>query len=136
MTTSTIYKYIKVLSVFGTFLGLYLFYSFTVQPTNPICTINATVNCDAVTTGPLALFMGIPVGLIGLTGYMFILLFALFERPKLVLGVAIFGMLFCLRLTYLEIFVLKVYCPVCLMCQVVMLLITILASKLSFKTQN
>lgn len=130
MNNSTVYKYLKFLSVFGIFLAIYLFYSFIVKPANPICSINDKVNCEAVTVGPLALFLGIPVSLYGLAGYLFILLFSFFKRPKLILGMATFGMLFCLRLTILEIFYLKVYCPVCLTCQVVMLAIFLLSIKL------
>jgi len=133
MDKTKIYNYINILGVIGVLLACYLYYNFVFQPENPVCSISDTVNCDAVTKGELSRFFSIPVPLIGLTGYLFILLFSIFEKPKMVLGVALFGMLFCLRLTILEVFVLKVYCPVCLTCQVVMLLITILAFKLNSK---
>lgn len=135
MNNNTVYKYIKILSVFGVFLAIYLFYSYIFKPANPICSINDRVNCEAVTVGPLALFLGIPVSLYGLTGYLFILLFSIFKKPKLIMGMATFGLLFCLRLTILEIFFLKVYCPVCLTCQVVMLLIFILGLKLVYSKE-
>ena len=38
-----------------------------------------------------------------------------------------FGMVFCLRLTYMEIFKLSVVCPVCLACQLDMLVLFLLA---------
>ena len=64
-----------------------------------------------------------PVSLVGLIGYTVILGSALAKKRGLALAMTTFGMLFCLRLTYLEIFVEKVLCPVCLLCQIVMLTI-------------
>jgi uncharacterized membrane protein len=124
------YKLATGLSIIGIFLASYLFYSY-LSPTPPgACDINATVNCDAVTKGPLAEFMGIPVSLIGLIGYILILYSSIKKQPKLMLGMATFGMLFCLRLTYLEIFVEKVFCPVCGACQLVMLALFIISIKI------
>jgi uncharacterized membrane protein len=42
-----------------------------------------------------------------------------------------FGMVFCLRLTYLEIFQENVFCPVCGACQIVMLVLFIISVKLN-----
>ena len=126
MTQENLYKSIKMLSVVGIMLASFLMYNFIVRPAVELCTINATVNCDAVTKGVISTFLGVPVPLVGLVGYIVILVCAIMKKPKLVLGMAIFGALFCLRLTLLEIFVLHVYCPVCLMCQVVMLAVVVL----------
>lgn len=134
MSEKNIYKTSIILSLIGIGLAVYLFYSY-LSPTPPgLCDISATVNCTAVTKGNLAEFLSIPVSLVGLIGYIFILYSSLMRLKKLHLFMSAFGMLFCLRLTFLEIFVEKVYCPVCLACQLVMLTLFILSLKLNRKT--
>jgi len=122
------------LSVFGIILASYLFYSYLALTPPRLCDINATVNCNAVTKGPLAEFMGIPVSLVGLIGYILILYSALMKFKKLMLFMTTFGMIFCLRLTILEIFVEKVFCPVCGACQLIMLILFLLSLKLYRQT--
>lgn len=127
-----LYKISKILSIIGIGLAIYLFYSY-LAPTPPgLCNITATINCDAVTKGPLAEIFGIPVSLIGLIGYILILYSSILKLKKLHLGMTTFGMLFCLRLTFLEIFVEKVFCPVCGACQLVMLALFIISLKLNY----
>lgn len=123
MSDKKIWTIITVLATIGIGLAIYLFYSYLSPNPPQICSINATINCDAVTKGPLAEWYGVPVSLVGLIGYIIILGSALGQKKWLALGMTTFGMLFCLRLTYLEIFVEKVLCPVCMMCQIVMLTI-------------
>jgi uncharacterized membrane protein len=57
---------------------------------------------------------------------------AWFRKFKWALSLATFGILFCLRLTILEIFVEKVICPVCVVCQIIMIIILILTYRLAF----
>jgi uncharacterized membrane protein len=71
--------------------------------------------------------------LIGLLGYITILFSSVFKKKLLVLGMSTFGMVFCLFITYQEIFILKVICPVCLTCQLVMLVVFILSLVLNYK---
>jgi len=114
------------LSLFGIVLSSYLLYNFIVQPAFPLCTINEKINCDAVISGPVSTTLGIPTALYGLIGYVVILFAAVKRLSKLALGMAIFGTLFCLRITYIEVFLLNVICLVCLLCQFDMLAILIL----------
>jgi len=130
-----LYKIILLLSVIGIGLASYLYYNYLNKPAVEFCTINDRINCDAVTKGPISMLFGIPVSFIGLTGYVVILLSVLFKFKKVILGAAIFGMVFCLRLTYLELFKLNVICPVCLLCQLDMLSIFILAIFLNRKRE-
>jgi uncharacterized membrane protein len=44
---------------------------------------------------------------------------------RVLLGTAIFGLVFCLRVFFIEIFQLKVICAVCIGCQVLMIGATI-----------
>ncbi|OGC60507.1 hypothetical protein A3K34_01630 [candidate division WWE3 bacterium RIFOXYC1_FULL_40_10] len=116
-----------LLSVFGMVLAFYLFYNYLTRPAFQICTISETINCDEVTKGTLSTLFGVPVSLVGLLGYLGILMAASLAKPKVILGFALFGTLFCLRLTILEIFVVKVICPVCIACQINMLVILFLS---------
>jgi len=118
-----IWTLISILATVGIGLAIYLFYSYLSPNPPQICTISETINCDAVTKGNLAEWFGVPVSLVGLIGYITILGSALAKKRNLAMGMTTFGMLFCLRLTYLEIFVEKVICPVCILCQIVMLTI-------------
>ncbi|MEJ2347809.1 MAG: vitamin K epoxide reductase family protein [Patescibacteria group bacterium] len=128
-----IWKIVKTLSIIGIVLALYLFYEFLAAAPVDLCYINSSVNCGAVTKGSLSTFLGMPVSLIGLVGYIILYVSSVLKKKKLLLGMAAFGMVFCLRITYLELFVVKVICPVCLACQTVMLLIFLLALPLNFK---
>ncbi len=123
---------ISLLSLIGIVLATYLLYSFYNPKPALFCDINDKVNCQAVVTGSLATFAGIPVSLVGLIGYAFLLFAGLTYRKKLAFAVSAFGMIFCLRLTVLEIFFIKVICPICITCQIVMLLIFIISSFLVF----
>lgn len=125
-------KWVMGLALFGVGLASYLYYEYLVQDTFGICNINAVFNCVPITKGPLAELFGIPVALIGLVGYVTIFLTAWKKSFKWAFFMATFGMLFCLRLTILEIFVEKVICPVCMACQAVMLVEWILTYQLSF----
>ncbi len=131
-TEKKVWTYVTWLSAFGILLAFYLFYEFLTKPTVVPCYINSYVNCDAVTKGSLSTLFGIPVSLVGLVGYVVILFSALFKQRKLVLGMSAFGMLFCLFITYQEVFRLKVLCPVCLTCQLVMIVNFCFGLKLNF----
>lgn len=72
------------------------------------------------------MLFGINVPFYGLAGFVFMIIGAIKKWPKLIVGMGLFGTFFCLRIILLEIFQVKEYCPVCLMCQVVMIAITIL----------
>lgn len=127
MNTEKIYLFIKILAVFGIGLAVYLLWQQFFQPTFNPCNINATLNCDAIINGLVAKTFGIPTPLIGLTGYIVILISAILGKKKLLLGMATFGLIFCLWIAYQELFLLKVICPVCIGCQTIMIITFILA---------
>lgn len=131
-TKENIWKALIGLSILGIFLATYLFYNFLTKPAIESCYINSVVNCDAVTKGPLSTLFGIPVSLIGLTGYIVILFSSFIKNKKLVLAMSTFGMVFCLYITIQEVFLLKVICPVCLLCQIDMLAVFLLSLKLNY----
>lgn len=128
------FDWIKVLGVIGVSLAIYLLWQQIFKPSFQLCNISSSVNCDAIISGPVAKTLWIPTPLIGLTGYIFILLGAFKKNAKLVLGMATFGLLFCLYIGAREIFQLRVLCPVCILCQIDMITVFVLGILLNRKT--
>lgn len=128
--SSYLYKIVTNLALFGILLALYLVWQQFGQPTIKPCSINATINCDAVISGPVSKTFGIPTPFIGLTGYIIILISALLKKKHILLAMTTGGLAFCLWLAFVELVQLKVVCPVCVMCQITMLAIFVLALKI------
>ena len=122
MKKDTLWNIAAGLSISGIFLAVYLLIQYyQIAPgSETICNINPLFNCNAMTSGSLATLFGVPVAWVGLIGYIFILFSALTKRKGLMLGMSAFGALFCLRITILELFFVKIVCPVCILCQLVM----------------
>ncbi len=123
MKRAQIYSLIKVLSSIGILLALYLLWQQFYRPAFQPCYVNSIVNCNAVISGPVAKTFGIPTPLYGLIGYIVIFFSALWHRKKLLLSMATFGLLFCLSIGYIELIQLKVICPICIACQLIMIAI-------------
>lgn len=123
MNQAKIYSLIKILSSGGILLALYLLWQQFFRPAFQPCYVNSIINCDAIISGPVANTFGIPTPLYGLIGYIVILFAALWHRKKLLLSMATFGLLFCLSIGYIELIQLKVVCPVCIACQLIMIAI-------------
>ncbi len=115
------YKLIAALAIFGIVLAMYLMYEQITTPAFRPCTVNATINCDAVIDGPVAKTFGIPTPLYGLVGYIAILFFAFRKNARAILGFATGGLAFCLYIAYIELVQLHVVCPVCILCQLTMI---------------
>jgi len=95
-------------------------------------------DCNAVQASPYARLFGVlPVGVVGIIGYVAILLAWLWGRlrsdrladyaPLVILGMAVLGVLFSVYLTYLELFVIHAVCMWCLASAVIMTLLMLLA---------
>lgn len=123
MKQTKIYSLIKVLSSIGILLALYLLWQQFYRPEFQPCYVNSIVNCNAVISGPVAKIFGIPTPLYGLIGYVVIFFAAAWRRNKLLLSMATFGLLFCLTIGYIELIQLKVICPICIACQLIMIAI-------------
>lgn len=127
MNDSRLFKYIIYLSIVGIAVAIYLlFEQFTRSSFNP-CNINSTINCDAIISGEVSKTLGLPTPLYGLVGYIFMFISALYKKRKTLLGIATFGLLFCLWIAYQELFLLHVICPACIICQTVMIAVFALA---------
>ncbi|HEX7041744.1 MAG TPA: vitamin K epoxide reductase family protein [Patescibacteria group bacterium] len=122
-----IYLVIKILAIFGIFLAIFLLWEkYTATEFTP-CNVNSLINCNAIISGDVSNTFGIPTPIIGLLGYIFILLGAFLKFKKFVFGMATFGLLFCLYIGIVEIIFLHVICPVCILCQLDMTCVWILS---------
>jgi uncharacterized membrane protein len=122
---------VPLLAVIG--LGVASYLSFVeITQTEAVC--GPVGDCNVVQSSQYARLFGlIPVGLIGMFGYALILVFWLaghygpetWRRPAslAVLGLALFGLLFMVYLTFLEPFVIGATCAWCLTSAVIMTLI-------------
>ena len=116
-----LFRITSYLALVGVGLAIYLLYEYLAPAHKSVCYLSSTINCEASTKGVLANTLGIPTALWGLTGYSVIFLAAIKKWKRVLLGMTTFGLLFCLRITILELFVVKVICPVCVLCQLIMI---------------
>jgi uncharacterized membrane protein len=122
---------ILALAIIGLGVSIYL----TVIETTSIPAICGPIgDCNTVQRSPYAHVFGlIPVGVLGALGYLAILVAWLLGKfgsdkaaknmPLVIFGLGIFGTLFSVYLTYLELFVIKAACIWCLSSAVIMTLI-------------
>jgi uncharacterized membrane protein len=127
------YRYVKILAAMGIALAVYLLWQQMARPAFQPCNINSFINCDAVISGEVAKTFGLPTPLYGLIGYIVIFLAAVFQKKSVLLATASFGLLFCLWIAYKELFLLRVICPVCIMCQLIMITIFTLGIVINYK---
>lgn len=121
MKTNKLLVTVAYLSFIGILLSVYLLWQQFFKPAFQPCNINSWINCDAVITGPVAKTFGVPTPLFGLIGYIVMMIASLAHNRKLLFAMASFGLLFCGYIAYQELIVLRVLCPVCIMCQLIML---------------
>lgn len=117
----SIFRAVTILSGIGILLAVYLLWQQMARPAFQPCSINATINCDAIISGAVAKTFGLPTPLYGLVGYTIIAVAAVYRKKKLLIAMAAFGLGFCLWIAYRELFELRVICPICILCQLVMI---------------
>ena len=88
------------------------------------CRIDDKWDCGTVNHSPYAVFLGIPVAVIGIGGYVLIGGLAFKRSWKLLLPAAIVGLGFSLYLTRIEASVLQVWCIYCVISLGIISLIT------------
>lgn len=126
---------VPVLSALGLGVALYLTF---IETTNTAAVCGPVGDCNAVQASPFAKLFGfLPVGLLGAVGYIGILAAWFIGRrsdgalgrlaPLLMFGMALFGVLFTIYLTYLELFVIKAVCIWCLSSAVIMAVVLALS---------
>jgi uncharacterized membrane protein len=122
---------LPLLAVIGLGLAAYLAYVET-QAVTAVC--GPIGDCNAVQTSPYAYLWGIPIGLLGVAGYLLILAVWAWgmwqNEPRasfVLLGLTLFGVAFSIYLTYLELFVIGAVCAWCLSSAVVMTLLLLVS---------
>ncbi|MBE7470878.1 MAG: vitamin K epoxide reductase family protein [Anaerolineales bacterium] len=135
---------IPILAIAGLGVAGYLAYVET-QAVPAVC--GPVGDCNAVQSSPYARLFGLlPIGVLGVIGYVAILVAWLWGRfrvdplaryaPLAVFGLALVGTLFSLYLTYLEPFVIKAVCIWCLTSAIIITLLMLLSHKSAFQAMN
>ena len=131
---------IGILAVIGLFVSGYLVKEHYTSTGASFCDINDTFNCSAVNRSQYAVFLGVPVAILGFLYYLLLLGLALFGQALrrglgldnesfalLFIGHGLLGLLFSLYLTSIEAFALHVFCPLCLASAAIILILNGLA---------
>jgi len=126
---------IALLALVGLFVALYLWLHALGFGGAIKC--GASGGCETVQTSQWAVFLGFPVAIYGVAGYLVVLVVALLAlRPAalaerkwnvVLTGLATAGLLFTAYLTYLELFVIHAICRWCVGSAIVITLIWIVA---------
>ena len=117
---------IAILSVAGVVvstLALQVHYSTATEP----CSINERWDCGVVNHSPFAVVGHVPVAAIGIVGYLVLAVLAMTRQRFLLHVAALVGLIFALRLTFIEEFDLLVWCLYCVISQGIIGLISLLS---------
>jgi vitamin-K-epoxide reductase (warfarin-sensitive) len=104
-------------------LALHVHYSTETEA----CSINEKWDCGIVNHSPFAVIGPVPVAAIGIGGYLVLAGLALVKRRRLLVTLACVALVFGLRLTYIEKYILEVYCLYCVISFALTILITLLS---------
>ena len=105
------------------------------------CNLGEGFNCDLVNRSVYSVILGVPVALIGIIGYLGLLGLATLyrttaETPAMLLIASLAGLGFALYLTYVEAFLLAVWCILCLSSLALISTITLLSAVLVVHTMR
>ena len=125
---------IPIISIIGLGVAIYLTY---VEFTHTQALCGPVGDCNAVQSSPYAKLFGVlPIGLVGAIGYIAILCAWVWRRFRTdslariagpaMFGMALFGTLFSIYLTYLELFVIHAVCIWCLSSAVIITVLMLL----------
>lgn len=112
-------------------LALQVHYSTATEP----CDINAKWDCGIVNHSPFAEILHIPVAALGIAGYLALAGLALARRRRLLAALALAALGFSLYLTYIEKYVLEVYCIYCVTSLGIIVLTAALSLGWAFKAR-
>lgn len=130
-------KRLRQITIALTIIGLLVSIYMTIYKlTNNESMCIGSSGCSEVNASRYSEINGIPVAVLGVVGYAAILaLLFLEQRPGFIqengsmifFGISLIGFLFTLYLIYIEIALIKAYCPFCLASQAVMIVIFIIS---------
>lgn len=118
-----LYRVSIALAIVGLLISIYMTI-YKITSNNRMCL--GSGDCATVNASPYAEVNGIPVALIGVAGYAAILAVHYLEKKGgyfnqngtlLIFGMALTGFLFTLWLIYMEVALIKAYCPFCIASQ-------------------
>lgn len=122
-----------VLTIIGLLVSIYMTI-YKITSDDSMCI--GSGDCKTVNASRYAEVYGIPVAVLGVAGYSAILAVLLLERSPgffqengtlLLFGLSLTGFLFTLYLIFVEVALIKAYCPFCITSQTVMTLIFIIS---------
>lgn len=121
------------LTIIGLLVSIYMTI-YKVTSNDNMCV--GSKDCSVVNASKYSEVNGIPVAVVGAVGYAALLGILLFERKPgffkdngsmIFFGISLIGFFFTLWLIYVEVALLKAYCPFCIASQITMTLIFILS---------
>jgi len=104
-------------------LALRVHYSTGTEP----CSINEKWDCGVVNHSPFAEVNHVPVAILGIAGYFILGGLGLARQRFLLFLVTLVGLAIALRLTFIEEYVLQVWCVYCVISQAIIALLTALS---------
>jgi uncharacterized membrane protein len=110
---------IALVAVAGIAISSVSLYEHFATSTTSFCNFSDAFNCDLVNRSAYSTVLGVPVALVGIVGYVLVAALATVYRnqaqtPVLLLVASVIGLGFALYLTYVEKFLLGVWCFLCL----------------------
>jgi len=126
-----LYRISIALAILGVLVSAYMTV-YKLTENNNMCL--GSGDCATVNASVYSEVSGIPVAVIGVGGYLTILVLLLFENRNrflkkngtmIVFGLALFGFLFTLYLIYVETVLIRAYCPFCITSQITMTILFI-----------
>lgn len=132
-----------VLSIIGFIDSVYL-YIIKITNNKSLC-LPGIGDCWSVNNSRFSEIAGVPISLLGAGAYLTIIVLLWLEGrnlffqqygPLLLFGLTLFGTIYSLYLTYIEIFVLHAICPFCVISAVVMVFLFALAIPHMVKTNQ
>jgi uncharacterized membrane protein len=103
-------------------MALRVHYSTATEP----CSINDRWDCGIVNHSSFAEIERIPVAVLGIVGYLSLAALAFARQRFLLFLAALIGLGFALRLTFIEEYVLQVWCLYCVISQAIIAVLTLL----------
>jgi uncharacterized membrane protein len=131
-SSKTVQRLMPVIAVWaslGIAISAFSLHHHLTSSKDSFCNLSQSFNCDLVNRSSYSTFLGVPVALIGILGYLLILALVTIyrqkaETPYILLIASVCGTVFALYLTYLEAYVIHAWCILCLSSFAVILLLT------------
>ena len=139
------FRLLFYLSLCGALLTAYLIYQHYKPAGSSYCNVNTYINCDIVNKSTYSEILGIPVSVLGFLTYVFFFIISAGAlkgkkiKPRVLPLVTAFSgiaAVFSLYLTYVEFFVLRAVCLLCLSQQLILLLVFLTFLSLWLRTQK